>query len=408
MNGRSLYYFTFAYPYGLGEEWKRNELEVFSRYFDSIVVIPQSYGGNRTPKTLPKNVVSAQPVLDGDVSKMSLLWFLFSLPTQKYFSLFLREFIDRKVFLSIGKFRSWLDACFLISKMERHPVTKAIRSNPGKKTLYFFWGTGLAWSLVYFEPDVTSKTVIRFHGIDLYEERHAGNYIPFRRIQLARINLAAMVSEHGKRYLEKKYPEICGRAVVFRLGCTSEGLAIKSNDGVLRIVSCSSLIPLKRIHLISKALALTNVPVHWKHIGDGPLRESLLDLNRMLPDNISVSFVGRVDPEDVKKHYAGQPVDLFINVSETEGVPVSIMESFSAGIPVWATDVGGTSEIVTPDVGKLLPSEVTPEEIARELQIFASMKLEDAIELRKRCFAHYLENCDARAWALKLVNELAD
>ena len=40
------------------------------------------------------------------------------------------------------------------------------------------------------------------------------------------------------------------------------------------------------------------------------------------------------------------PVDLFLTVSANEGIPVSIMEAQSFGIPVIATDVGGISEIV--------------------------------------------------------------
>ncbi|NCO54621.1 MAG: glycosyltransferase, partial [Bacteroidetes bacterium] len=50
-------------------------------------------------------------------------------------------------------------------------------------------------------------------------------------------------------------------------------------------------------------------------------------------------------------------VDLFINVSESEGIPVSIMEALSAGIPVIATNVGGTNEIVNNDVGFLIDKE---------------------------------------------------
>ena len=38
--------------------------------------------------------------------------------------------------------------------------------------------------------------------------------------------------------------------------------------------------------------------------------------------------------------------DLHINLSEYEGIPVTIMESMSLGIPVIATDVGGVSGLL--------------------------------------------------------------
>ena len=56
-------------------------------------------------------------------------------------------------------------------------------------------------------------------------------------------------------------------------------------------------------------------------------------------------------------------MDMFINVSANEGVPVSIMEAISYDIPVVATNVGGTSEVVTPETGLLLSSNPSPKEI---------------------------------------------
>ena len=47
-----------------------------------------------------------------------------------------------------------------------------------------------------------------------------------------------------------------------------------------------------------------------------------------------------------KMYYKNNNISLFINLSDSEGLPVSIMEAMSFGIPCVATDVGGTSEIV--------------------------------------------------------------
>ena len=48
---------------------------------------------------------------------------------------------------------------------------------------------------------------------------------------------------------------------------------------------------------------------------------------------------------------------IFLNTSESEGLPVSIMEALSAGFPVVATNVGGTSEAVVEGAGELLGAE---------------------------------------------------
>ena len=47
--------------------------------------------------------------------------------------------------------------------------------------------------------------------------------------------------------------------------------------------------------------------------------------------------------------------DLFVNMSLSEGIPVSIMEAISFGIPIIATNVGGNAEIVNDETGVLIP-----------------------------------------------------
>lgn len=62
--------------------------------------------------------------------------------------------------------------------------------------------------------------------------------------------------------------------------------------------------------------------------------------------------------DQVMNYYKEHHFDVFINMSTNEGVPVSIMEAASFGIPIIATNVGGTSEIVQPSVGMLLSSNL--------------------------------------------------
>lgn len=57
-----------------------------------------------------------------------------------------------------------------------------------------------------------------------------------------------------------------------------------------------------------------------------------------------------------------------MNLSTSEGVPVSIMEVQSYGIPVIATNVGGTGEIIDKDNGILLPSCPSLEDVVAALE----------------------------------------
>ena len=79
-----------------------------------------------------------------------------------------------------------------------------------------------------------------------------------------------------------------------------------------------------------------------------------------------VMFMYRQPNKAVLDFYRTHHVDLFINLSVYEGLPVSIMEAMSFGIPVLATDVGGTSEIVIDGVGELVDKNSSIEEIANK------------------------------------------
>ena len=105
--------------------------------------------------------------------------------------------------------------------------------------------------------------------------------------------------------------------------------------------------PVKRVHRILETLQqIVDINIEWTHIGGGALKERLeLDIEK-LPKNIKVNLLGELTSTDIYKLYKENSYHIFVNVSESEGIPVSIMEASSFGIPVIATNVGGVGEIV--------------------------------------------------------------
>ncbi|HEV2826356.1 MAG TPA: glycosyltransferase family 4 protein [Pyrinomonadaceae bacterium] len=77
--------------------------------------------------------------------------------------------------------------------------------------------------------------------------------------------------------------------------------------------------------------------------GDGPQRASLERLGRDLK-LVNVEFVGRVRPEYVTELY--DKTDIFLNGSEIDNQPLSILEAFACGLPVVTTDAGGIPYMV--------------------------------------------------------------
>lgn len=87
-------------------------------------------------------------------------------------------------------------------------------------------------------------------------------------------------------------------------------------------------------------------------IGDGELREELQQLARAEGLAGSVHFLG--DRSDV--HDLLQGLDLFVLSSLSEGYSMALLEACAVALPIVATDVGGTGEIVRDGVsGRLVP-----------------------------------------------------
>jgi L-malate glycosyltransferase len=79
-------------------------------------------------------------------------------------------------------------------------------------------------------------------------------------------------------------------------------------------------------------------------VGDGSQRQALETLAAEL--NLKqTSFTGRIEHEEIHRHYAN--ADVFLNASRIDNQPLSLLESFACGLPVVTTDAGGIPDIVT-------------------------------------------------------------
>lgn len=205
------------------------------------------------------------------------------------------------------------------------------------------------------------KFVSRVHGGD-YDEDQLKTTLPFRYFQLKKINHIFPVSDYGRNYLMQTFRVAASKMTTSRLGLDVVPLEFTIKNDQLIIVSCSAIIPLKRVHLIIEILKHIQIPVKWVHFGGGELFEEVKRKALDLPH--TVEFKGHVPNHEFINYLKSNPVSLFINVSESEGIPVSMMEAISQGIPLIGTDVCGVPEIVTEQSGYLFPKDFDPEELA--------------------------------------------
>jgi glycosyltransferase involved in cell wall biosynthesis len=113
--------------------------------------------------------------------------------------------------------------------------------------------------------------------------------------------------------------------------------------------------PVKNLRLLLNAFrqALSSIPeLRLWMVGDGTERNGLENLANELGISEQVRFWGQ--QLDVAPFFSS--ADTFIMSSRSEGLPISLLQAFSSGLPVIVTDVGGMAEAVRlADAGLIVP-----------------------------------------------------
>lgn len=155
-------------------------------------------------------------------------------------------------------------------------------------------------------------------------------------------------------------------------------------DDVLVVGTIARLDPVKDLATLIRAIDAvpSTVPALLIVVGDGPERHALESLARGCIQPARVRFLGQRD--DAREWLAG--CDVYANSSISEGVSLTILEAMAARLPVVATRVGGTPEVVNDTCGVLVSARDS-EAVAKALTSLAGNRarcreLGDAARLR--------------------------
>lgn len=279
----------------------------------------------------------------------------------------------------------------------------------GPTSIYSFWLYDAALAALWARGAYPcARAVARAHRYDLYRDRTGVGYLPFRELLLSGLDAVLPCSEDGRAYIDANWPGHSEKLYTSYLGTADlPDLSGAPREGLFHIVSCSRAVPVKRIGLIADALAILDAEgrrVRWTHYGDGSelpaTRERCAGFSSVVAE-----FPGSVQNADLLQSYGEERIDLFINASESEGLPISIMEACGVGAPVLATDVGGTREVVEDGAnGVLLPADPDTEEIACAIVAFVEMDDEETLRMRQASRRVW----ESRFRAAKNVGRLVD
>lgn len=391
---KKLFIVTTTFPFGSKEPFIENEIEYYSA-FDEVYFLPIYAEGDVRDIVFPKNVRWIK------VNRYKKWQLLREMPKIPFLSVFYDElavlFKNKKLSL-----RSIYDLFIMLVLAHYYSsqILKIIKplTEGSKNFFYSYWMVEHAIIGILLSKDINFQYMFtRAHGYDLYATRRKSGYLPCRNYILDNMSMVCPISEDGVNYLKDN---IHYNIELSRLGTKDYGLAPFSmkNRHEITIVSCSWCVEVKRIDLIIRSLSKINeVKVNWIHIGDGPLLESLKSLAKdLLGSNVKWNLVGRKTNKDVIDFYKKTNVDFFINVSSSEGIPVSIMEAISFGVPVIATGVGGTPEIVkNGENGFLLKPDLEDDDIKKYIVEYSKMNEGEIMTLRRNARSLWKQNYSA-------------
>ncbi len=358
---KELWLFSRQYPTGRGEVFLSTALEVWRSCFSSIRIFPMYAGEGRVE---PPEGVSVEHLWTEEEAyqPISLTASLGRFP--EIMALARRRGDGRFTNPgSIGQAQN--HARQLLRKADAVQRQLMSRYDPERVVMLSVWMEDWVNVLGLVKQRVPGMHFATLaHGWDLFEQRRAEGVIPYRAAQLEWADMVCCIARHGKAYLEARHPQHAARLFHTPLGTPDRGVAPWAPDPVLRVVSSAYLRPPKRVQDIAAALRLVKRPMHWTHFGDGEGRAELERAIKDLPGHVTVQLMGHVEHGELMRFYREQAVDLFLHLSAQEGVPVSMMEAASFGIPLVANDVGGVGEVLSPDTGTLLPADTSADALA--------------------------------------------
>lgn len=401
---------TNHFPYGTGEAFLESEVPHLVRSFDKVIVLTRNVHTSGPPVAGPgfsheRIDPKSNPVEIITTVGLSVLHFKTVL---SFLGSEIHYLKSREGKVSLKKLGIVFHDLFKALALSIS-INRLIRTNrlTGTIVVYSYWLTSSALATLFVKPKhATVKRISRAHRADVYESIQTHGYLSFREVLAEGLDGIFAVSDDGFHHLKNKIDaKWHNRLHLARLGTRKPESFPKGNpptggrSGRQVIVSCSFLTPVKRIHLIIEALALIeSLDIQWIHFGDGPLRAELENrASQKLSSRTTIraEFKGLVANKDLLQFYNSNRVDLFINTSSSEGIPVSMMEAQSFGIPILAMDVGGVREIVGPQTGRLLRHDDPPLHIAKAITELLTLPEEQKDQIRKNVFDNWNLNFNA-------------
>ena len=228
------------------------------------------------------------------------------------------------------------------------------------------------WERVY------NKNLID-ESFDDFQENNHGLSISLQKMirnwSINKSNLIITPSQHLKNFIDKIGFDKNIFVINNGVNIEQHNKVVLENN-IIQLLVVSRLVSQKNIDSIIKAVkVMENENIILNIVGDGSEINNLKLLVKKYELNEKVNFIGKIENTKISEYL--KDADIFIQASNYEGLPHSILEAINYEIPILSTEVGGCSAILNKgERGYIIPTPVSEVEISEEIRTIINNKNE--------------------------------
>jgi colanic acid/amylovoran biosynthesis glycosyltransferase len=351
---KKIIYVTSRFPFDNWETWAFHEIESLLESNIEVTIIPRSSNG----KLLGEKALNIfkYTISTGYINLNIIINF--------FIYIFIKpQRIIKYLNWIIKHSNSILDLIKALTIFPKSLYLGSFLKNKGYKHIHAYSTTSVSVVAYILSQELHIPWSITFHSSWHLDAKHMRS----TKLQLKSVLFARSISDLVKNdIVQFMGDDFFDKIKTIHIGikCGNYKKSKISNISEIRIVSVGYLLPHKGldISLIAASLLIKRgfTNFRWTIYGDGPLLSELLRQTKKLNLGDNIIFAGRIDNKQLMKEYKDMNFDLLIQNSVnrfgvSEGIPVSIMEAMAYGIPVIASDCGGTKELIDGKSGILIP-----------------------------------------------------
>ncbi len=228
------------------------------------------------------------------------------------------------------------------------------------------------WERVY------NKNLID-ESFDDFQENNHGLSISLQKMirnwSINKSNLIITPSQHLKNFIDKIGFDKNIFVINNGVNIEQHNKVVLENN-IIQLLVVSRLVSQKNIDSIIKAVkVMENENIILNIVGDGSEINNLKLLVNKYEIDKKINFIGKI--ENTKLNEYLKNADIFIQASNYEGLPHSILEAMNFEIPILSTDVGGCSVLLNKgERGYIIPMPVSEVEISEGIRKIINNKNE--------------------------------